>query len=339
MTPVTINTRLVPLLQPINILLTLPVVIVGLFFPFHVSTAEQSPVGELVTWQGTVQLTKTMGKDSLPASRDVFDGDVIVSGASSWGMLELHDASRLVIGPDTELKVGFTTRDHSHNLDLALEQGSMRIASGLACMNALRDCVISTPYGRLELFSARADLWICEQDCSDTVGVPAGPDSMPSGRVVFLEGELNRRTVAGGYIPMLQQDPVYMSDEFNVGQDSCAVIAFRDGSVLSARDGQHFNASDPALRRGPGACKSWQPGGLDFRALFGTTDNRTLSYGLFVKVYDGHLRLGDGDRVISIGRNEAGYMGNGPPVRIDSWPGTSQMQQVPDPAMMSRRAH
>jgi hypothetical protein len=338
--PVTINTRIVPLLQPIKFLIALPVLFAGLFLPFHVSAVEHRPVGELVTWQGEVQITRTNTGDAFPASRNVYDGDVLVSGASSWGALELHDASRLVIGPDTELKVGFSTRDNRHYIDLKLEQGSVRIASGLACMIAPGDCVVTTPYGKLQLFSALADMWLCEQDCSDIVEAPAHLAMIPSGRVVYLQGELNRRTVSGGYMPMFEQDPIYISDEFNVGQDSCAVIAFRDGSILSARDGQHFNASDPALRRGPGACKGWQPaGGLDFRALFGTTDSKTLSYGLFVKVRDGHLRLGDGDRVISIGRNEAGYMGNGPPVRIGSWPGTSLMQQVPDPAMMSRRAH
>jgi len=334
----TINTRFILLLQLVKTFLLLPALLTACCGPW-LAHAGQLPIGEVAAWQGTVQLKGVDGMQALPASLKIHDGDIIVTGDASWASLELHDASRLVLGPGTVIKVSLATRDNRHYLDLDLEQGLMRIASGLACLRNLQDCSVTTPYGRMALFASRADVWICDDDCSERSGDPSQRTVNPAGRVVYLDGQLFLTGIMGVKKPLLVEDPVFISDELEMADKSCAVVAFADGSILSARDGQRFNASDPGLRRGAGACSDWQPaGGLDFRALFGVRETGTLSYGVYTRVHDGHIRMGEGDNTTGIGRNEAGYMGNGPPVRISSWPSTALLNSVPDPATMIRRA-
>ena len=273
------------------------------------------------------------------ATRVVHDSSVITTGTSSWAMLELYDASRLVAGPGTELKVSLRTVNNNHYLDLTLEKGLLRVATGLACNRDLRDCVLNTPYGSMKLFSARSDIWICEDDCSETAGTPARTPQMsiPAGRVAYVKGQLFRDEAFGMQKRLLSDDAIYQPDELVVDQDSCAVIAFNNGSIMSLRDGQHINASDPAARRGAGACPEWSPAdGLDFRAMFVTRDIGNLSHGAFTRVVDGHVRLGSEPDEVGIGRGEAGYMGNGPPVRISPWPDIAVLAHTPDPGTMIR---
>jgi hypothetical protein len=306
----------------------------------HADTAV--PIGELVTWQGSVQLDGTAVVRGPQQTRTIHDSTVLTTDSASWAMLELHDATRLVAGPGTELKISLRTIDNYHYLDLTLERGLLRIVTGLACNRDVQDCVLNTPYGSLKLFSARADIWICEADCGVVAGqYPGLPQmSVPDGRVVHVSGQLFREEAFGIQKRLLSDDAVYLPDRLMADQDSCAVIAFNDGSVMSLRDGQRVNASDPGARRGAGSCPDWSPAsGLDFRAMFATRDIGTLSHGAFARVAEGHVRLGSESDETGIGRGESGYMGNGPPVRISSWPETAVLMQTPDPAMMIRRGH
>ena len=292
-------------------------------------------IGEIRSATGSVQID-----DGAATGRpgSLHDGASVRTGAASSAMLELFDATRIVIGPDSELKITLETRANRHYLTLDLDRGLLRIVTGLACNRNISDCTLVTPYGKLGLFNARADVWICEDECAGAgLGLPAGV-VQPAGRVVFIKGRLFRAGDFGIQRRLLSDDAIYLSDELLADRDSCAVIAFNDGSILSLANGQRVNASDPGQRRGAGRCPDWsQDEGLDFRALFATMDASRLSHGVFVRVVDGHVRLGEGEAAIGIGRGETAYMGNGRPLRIGSWPSTSVLDGMPDPYAMMRR--
>ncbi|HBE91418.1 MAG TPA: hypothetical protein DDW55_02445 [Gammaproteobacteria bacterium] len=332
-----INTRTTQTLNWTVLYCTLLAVL--LWLPLlHASPA--TPIGGLITWQGDNQLVRNGTADKLHPIRPLLDKDIIKTGESSWVMLELYDATRLVVGPLSELKISLRTTDNLHYLDLSLEKGLLRIVTGLACNRSVQDCVLNTPYGPLNLFSTRADIWVCEDGCIDSAGAYEQPPHMniPAGRVVHVKGQLFREEPFGIQKRLLSDDVIALSDELVADRDSCAVIAFNDGSILSLREGQRVYASDPATRRGASACPDWAPeAGLDFRAMFVTRNIGTLSHGVFARVVDGHVRLGSESAETGIGRNEAAYMGNGPPVRISPWPHNAVLEQTPDPSTMYRR--
>jgi len=295
---------------------------------------EGAAIGGIVASQGEIQAgSAAEGRQGV-----LHDGDRIRTGSASWALLELQDASRLVIGPDTALKISMRVADNRHYLDLELESGLLRVVTGLACNRSLDDCVLHTPYGEVRLFDARADVWVCEDDCAGANPSETPGSGGPAGRVVFVRGRLFRVGDFGVYRRLLSDDGVYLSDELIADRDSCAVIAFNDGSVLSLADGQRVNASDPVQRQGAGGCPDWKPeAGLNFRAMFVTRDSSRLSHGVFARVVDGHVRLGDGDAQTGIGRGESAYMGNGRPLRISAWPKPGVLEQAPDPYRMARR--
>lgn len=297
---------------------------------------EGTTIGNIVVSQGMVKLDQAAG-NARPGV--LFDGGLIKTGSASWAMVELYDATRMVLGPDTAVKVALKTQKNLHYLNLDLDTGLLRIVTALACNRSIDDCVIGTPYGNLHLFDARADIWLCEDDCAADATLDLPTTGMPSGRVIYIKGSLYRVDNFHTYRRVLPDDAIYLSDELLAGRDSCAVIAFNDGSILSLSAGQQVNASDPAQRQGAGRCKDWQApeDGLDFRAMFATQDSSRLSHGVFVRVIDGHVRLGDGAEALGIGRGETAYMGNGRPLRISSWPRQAVLDSAPDPYFMSRR--
>jgi hypothetical protein len=315
----------------------------GLFKSSLLLAETGAPVARIVSLHGSVQLGHGASTHASRPAQVVHDQEIVSTAASSWVLLELYDATRLVIGPDSEMKIGMKVADNRHYLNLTLNRGLLRIVTGLACNRDIRDCVLKTPYGPLRLFEARADIWVCEDDCSgNTLAHPPTPQmaGQPEGRVVYTSGYLFLVDEYGTRKRLLPDDAVYLSDELLAGPSSCAVIAFHDGSILSLGSGQRVNASDPALRRGAGACPDWSPeSGLDFRALFARRDASRLSHGVFARVVNGHVRLGDESTELGIGRGESAYLGNGPALRITAWPQAVKMEQAPDPYMLTRKAY
>ncbi len=277
-----------------------------------VGAQAQSPVvGRVAYIRGTLKASTKDGKArQVFTGGPVYQGDTLLTGPAGLAVLAFRDHSRVTLRADTRFMVesyqyGTEKQD---NILFRLFKGGLRTLTGLLAKRSPRAVKIATPVATIGIRGTGFDLQLCEQNCAGGVqGLAPQDASTANGMfvVVWDEGiELHLPDPPdgpGGAVFLGKNDPVFVPGD--------------GGKPVHLPAIPVFMLQDPDYR--PDRLKD-----IDLDNLFATKVQDETLAGLYVNVYDGHVRLTTDIAGIDLGIGEAGYAGSrdGKPIRLAGQP-------------------
>jgi hypothetical protein len=217
----------------------------------------------------------------------VYPGDVVETGQATQAVLSFRDESRVSIGVQTRFRVDNYVFDAANPADgsmlTSILKGSVRALSGLIARSNNRNVRYSTSTATIGIRGTEV-LISCQGTCANEAPLPLG-----DGLQVFTFSGLV--VVQPNGLPN-QPPPA----PINLNPQQGTQIGGQGTSPLTTEPSNNLTP--------PGSLQ--QPPGL-----FGGTAQSESQEGLYVFVRDGHIQIDNGANVLHLGRNEAGFAGEG----------------------------
>jgi len=214
--------------------------------PKPVDAADQ--IGQILFTKGVVSArgldgaSRLVGKDA-----PVYEGDVLITGQSSFAVFETTDGTRVTVRPDTVF--GLESYAHGQGKESAimrLAKGGIRAVSGMITkLNQESGLRLHTPTAVVAVRGTQFDARLCEGDACNKDSPPSAKSGGPPGiqavgRVFQLQGRISALGKDGGERDLPKDGPVFVGDILETGKDSNAVVVFRDDSRVSLPPGSRF---------------------------------------------------------------------------------------------------
>ena len=202
-------------------------------------------VGETVFARGaaTVQLgsdLRLMGNGT-----PIHKGEVLTTGKGSFAIIKFNDGTRTTLRPNTVFKIEeFEEEEGEENALFKLFKGGLRTVTGLISKKNPDAFKLNTPLATIGIrgtdFSAR----LCEEDCvaeaQDSEQAKVREKLGTIARVAFVNGTLVGTSIAGEPRQMALGASIYVGDLLDTGENSFAIIAFKDESRITLQANSRF---------------------------------------------------------------------------------------------------
>ena len=120
--------------------------------------------GVVKTRRGEAQVERAGERFPLDPGSDVFQGDRVLTGATGYVGITMHDDTLLTLGPNALLVVdryAFDSRSHDGNFLVTLTRGALSVVTGLIAKRSPESFVVKT---RLSTMGVRGTEFIVEAD-------------------------------------------------------------------------------------------------------------------------------------------------------------------------------
>lgn len=177
----------------------------------------------------------------LGREAEVFATDEIKTASRSFVVIKFIDGTRMTLRPDTTFVVGdVNTEDGQENAVFRLVKGGFRVLTGLISKAVGGVFKVDTPVATIGVRGTEFDARLCQEgeDCEAVSrGQVAARFVEVNGELTILADTVANRSGAVG-------ESVYVGDELVSGVNSYAVVAFRDGSVVTIQPNTRFRIEE-----------------------------------------------------------------------------------------------
>lgn len=271
------------------------------------SFAFAKQVGEIKYARGAVTIQKEDGSGArLIGKGDILnEGEVIKTGPKSFAILSLADETRMTLRPGTSFAVEKMNAEKTNKAFalLRLFRGGFRAITGYISKKNPRGYRIRTSVATIGIRGTEFDARLCNEDCANEnkklEQKLKKKQAKVIGRVAFKRGEIKALNFAEKTREITTSSDLYEGDTLTTGDNSYAVIVFRDKSRISLQsntdfriDELRFDTDKPSaasalfsllrggLRAVTGLVGKLRPKGYRMRTRFSTIGIRGTGYDL-----------------------------------------------------------
>ena len=343
------------------------------------SFAYAKQVGEVKYARGAVTVQKEDGSGArLVGKGDVLNqGEVIKTGPKSFAILSLADETRMTIRPQTSFAVEEMNAEKTSKASalLRLFRGGFRAITGYISKKNPKGYRIKTPAVTIGIRGTEFDARLCNEDCANEnrklEKKLKKKQAKVVGRVAYKRGDIKALNFAEKTREIKTRSNLFEGDTLTTGDDSYAVIVFRDKSRISIQantdfriDELRFDVNKPSgasalfsllrggLRAVTGLVGKLRPKGYRMRTRFSTIGIRGTGYDLLctglcaIGGEPSNLDLPKGDglyasvwsgtitldgRILDVGQSAFLKNASSPPVLLPKTPAYFKNSTVPKP--------
>lgn len=223
--------------------------IIGMLF---CSFTYAKQVGEIKYARGAVTIQNEDGSGArLIGKGDILnEGDVIKTGPKSFAILSLADETRLTIRPQTAFAVEKMNAEKTSKATalLRLFRGGFRAITGYISKNNPRGYRIRTSVATIGIRGTQFDARLCNEDCANEnkklEKKLKKKQAKVIGRVAFKRGNIKAVNFAEKTRELKTRSDLYEGDTLTTGDNSYAVIVFRDKSRISLQSNTDFRIDE-----------------------------------------------------------------------------------------------
>lgn len=217
-----------------------------IMFSNHSLVYAEETVGHVQFLRGTVGAQNiTGGVRILSDESPIFQGDTITTGKNSFAVLKFIDETKVSIRPNSIFAVDtFSIQENNESAIMELIRGGMRVLTGFISKKKTGSFKINTSVATIGIRGTKLDARFCETDCleeADRLPDLAEASYLVVGRVAYVKGELKVISDSGGDHLLGKGGPLYQGDKLITGNDSYAVLAFRDEGRMTLKANTEFH--------------------------------------------------------------------------------------------------
>ncbi len=304
----------------------------------RVDLAKPRAIGRVAFMRGQMAARNKDGHErKVRRGEPVYEGDTLLSGRSSFGVIAFRDKSRITLQPQSQFKVdkfSFNEAKPDKNIALmSLLRGGLRAVTGKIGKFKRKNYQMRTPVATIGVRGTGYDLQ-CQGGCIaldgayyapheptlidrvlDMVSRPAYADS-PAGDGLFA-------SVWSGAIQIQQANS---SQDLLAGQFAFIPDSIHPVQMLQLPEVPAFIRNNTAPR--PDEVE------IDEDALFAEVDQQNAAPGLYVSVYEGVVTMDGEGESVDIAAGEAAFTADDAvtPVRLLEQPAFQVQDWIPNPA-------
>ena len=216
------------------------------------SFAYAKQVGEVKYARGAVTVQKEDGSGArLVGKGDVLNqGEVIKTGPKSFAILRLADETRMTIRPQTSFAVEKMNAEKTSKASalLRLFRGGFRAITGYISKKNPKGYRIKTPAVTIGIRGTEFDARLCNEDCANEnkklEKKLRKKQAKVVGRVAYKRGNIKALNFAEKTREIKTKSDLYEGDTLTTGDDSYAIIVFRDKSRISIQENTDFRIDE-----------------------------------------------------------------------------------------------
>lgn len=244
-------------------------------FALSAGHALAAQVGEIKYARGAVTVQNEDGSRARLTGKGaaINEGEVLKTGPKSFAIIRLDDDTRMTLRPGTSFAVEEFSAQKNNKASalLRLFRGGLRTVTGFISKFNPDAYKIKTSVATIGIRGTEFDARICEQDCAEENKKLAEKNNADAiravAKVVFLRGKLQAENFRDELRNLKSLSPIFEGDTILTGEDSYAVLVFRDKSRVSLQELTNFRVdelrySDEAAKKGSSALFSLLRGGL-----------------------------------------------------------------------------
>lgn len=212
---------------------------------FATLTQAAEVAGKVGYMSGTLVAQRADGTlKVLGPKSEVLAGDMLITAKNSYAQVVMNDGAKMTLRPNSNLKVEAyqfnEEKPEADNAFFRLLKGGFRAVTGMIGKRGNSDAykvrAASATIGiRGTDFSTRLCFTKSCQDDDEAAAKPvaAKPQAQVVGRVMLVRGDLVAKDESGKSRGLVLGAAVYEGDTLSTGQQSYAVVAFRDEGRVS----------------------------------------------------------------------------------------------------------
>lgn len=270
-------------------------------------TLESSVVGRVMLVQGQFSAKQEDGKSrALIQGAPVYEGDVLITGASSNGLVGFRDESRISLQANTQFlveKFKYDKDKGEENSALRLLKGGVRVFSGWIGRVVHENFQFRVATATIGIRGTGFDAW-CNGPCASDDQHPGGSPELP------LEGA-GVYVWAGEVALMTGCDQAATCATQIVGLQQSAIISRDTGKPMPLPVVPQNIIDNPAPR--PDVLP------IDLHEMFGSEFSGNP--GVYLTVHSGEVSMAQDGRVLILNQGETGYGGAEGLLRLNLTPG------------------
>jgi hypothetical protein len=231
------------------------------FMSTMTQAAVNQPAGEAAgrigNMSGTLVVQRVDGTVKVVRPKaEVFPGDMLITAKDSYAQVEMNDGTKMTIRPNSNVRIeAFQFRKEApkeDNIFIRLLRGGFRTVTGLIGKRGNPDAYkLRAATATIGIRGTDFSALLCAiKNCQDdeaSAKPAAKPAAKPSaakspvvGRVMLTKGELSAKPESGTDRNLQVGGPVYEGDTLVTGENSYAVVAFRDEGRVSLQANTQF---------------------------------------------------------------------------------------------------
>ena len=205
------------------------------------STSYAAQVGEIKYARGAVTVQQHDGSSvRLVGKGDkIQQGEVIKTGSKSFAIVNLADDTRMTLRPKTSFAVESMNAEKSSKATalLRLFKGGLRAITGFISKKNPHGYKIQTTVATIGIRGTEFDARLCAEDCMEENKALEEKirkkQEKVVGRVVYKRGKLDAYDLADKHRALDVKSDLLAGDMLSTGENSYAVIVFRDKSRIA----------------------------------------------------------------------------------------------------------
>lgn len=170
----------------------------------------------------------------------VFEGDVVRTGARGVLILGLADGTRMALKSGTVF--AFESFKHDAGEESAvmrLFKGGLRAITGLVGKRNPQGFKLVTPVATIGIRGTEFDARLCTDDCAQESALEREAEAAGTSRVIarvaFRRGNVRARSTVGQLRPLIRGSPIYRGETIVTSARANAVLAFRDETRITVQ--------------------------------------------------------------------------------------------------------
>lgn len=203
-----------------------------------------STVGQVVFAKGVVTAHQDQGAPRvLGKDADVQAGDVITTGAKSFGVVIFRDGTRMALRANTVFKVDrYEDEPGKEGALMQLFRGGFRAVTGLIAKAGGERFKVRAPTATIGVRGTDFSVRICDAECrAQNQGASrSARTSRVVARVAFVKGQLSGKLAGAPERSLGLGGPIYAADLISTAPGGFAVLAFKDESRITLGSASAF---------------------------------------------------------------------------------------------------
>ncbi len=215
-------------------------------------TVSAKQVGQIKYARGAITVQNEDGSDARLIGKGgaVNEGQILKTGPKSFAIISMDDDTKMTIRPRTSFAVEKYNAQRSNKASalLRLFRGGLRAVTGYISKFNNNGYKIKTSVATIGIRGTKFDARICEKDCNEEnqkIEKKSKDESVKAvAKVVFKRGEIQAENFKDDLRNLKTRSSVFEGDTIMTGEDSYAVMVFRDKSRVSLQELTNFRIDE-----------------------------------------------------------------------------------------------
>lgn len=185
----------------------------------------------------------------LARGEPLFEGHTVRTGNKSLAVLELNDATRVVLRPQSIFRIEeYSEEAGGESALVRLFKGGLRSISGAISKRKRNAFKVATAVATIGIRGTEYDVRLCAGDCKDEAQKLDWASSLERrlirGRVALMRGQITVRNENGIERQLGRRGPLFEGDTITSSAGSFAVLIFSDRSRVTLRQSSSFKIEE-----------------------------------------------------------------------------------------------